>query len=630
MYRHLLKEYWGYDDFRGIQKDIIESIGNNQDTLGLMPTGGGKSITFQIPALAKEGVCIVITPLIALMKDQVQHLREKGILATAIYSGMSHREILTTLDNCIYGDYKLLYVSPERLSTSLFQSKVYYMNVSFITVDEAHCISQWGYDFRPSYLTIAEIRKIKPEAPILALTATATQEVIEDIQDKLGFRKRNVFRMSFERRNLTYVVRETGDKDHELIHILNSVPGTSIVYTRSRKGTRETAKMLNSNGIDATFYHAGLENAVRDQRQKQWQRGEVRVMVATNAFGMGIDKADVRTVIHMECPDSIEAYFQEAGRAGRDGKRSWSVILHNNHDDRKLKRRIADTFPEKDFVKTVYNKLSYYYEIGIGYGAYMTFPFNLEKFSHIYRMFPTLVDSALHILDSAGYIAYETDPDSKSRIKFILERYELDMLNNLTPNEEKVITLLLRLYGGIFIDYVYIELAHIAILAGLNENTVYLILKSLSKNHILHFIPQRKTPYITFVQDRVDPKELYITRDVYDDRKKMMETQVGTVINYIKNDGECRSVQLMRYFGEKDAKPCGCCDVCVGKNGNPKPEKVKNAVSTILNMLSDGKPHPLSELNSIRLPRTEVEKAVRKLIDDEKMIVEGISIRINK
>ena len=404
-YREILKQYWGYDDFRGIQQEIIESIGSGHDTLGLMPTGGGKSITFQVPALAQEGTCIVITPLIALMKDQVDNLRRRGIRAAAIYSGLTREEIVTTLENCIFGDIRILYVSPERLSSDLFQTKLRHMHVSFITVDEAHCISQWGYDFRPSYLEIAKIRKLAPHAPVLALTATATPAVVQDIQEKLASSASlsnetspasfKIFRMSFERTNLAYVVRKATDKREQLLHILNSMKGTAIVYARSRKRTKEFADLLNEAGITATFYHAGLDSIVKDERQRDWQQDKVRVMVATNAFGMGIDKPDV--VIHMDCPDSIEAYFQEAGRAGRDGRKAYAVLLYNDADHRKLEKRIADTFPEKAYIKQVYEHLAYYYQIGVGSGYNHTFEFNIDEFCHTYHHFPIQVPATLNI-----------------------------------------------------------------------------------------------------------------------------------------------------------------------------------------------------------------------------------------
>ena len=406
-YQQLLKEFWGYGDVRGIQREIIESICSKRDTLGLMPTGGGKSITFQVPALSMNGVCLVITPLIALMKDQVDHLRQRGIKAAAIYSGMTHADVITTLENAIFGGVKILYVSPERLSSELFQKKLSHMEVSFITVDEAHCISQWGYDFRPSYLKISDIRHIKPDAPILALTATATPRVVDDIQNRLGFKQKNVFRMSFERANLAYIVMKNSDKLRTTLRLLDEIDGPAIIYVRSRKRTKETAKVLCDSGIKATFYNAGLETAVRDARQKDWQEDRVRVMVATNAFGMGIDKADVRQVIHLDSPDSPEAYFQEAGRAGRDGLPSRAVLLYDGNDRAKLLRRISETFPEKDFIRTVYEHLAYFYQIAMGSGAGCRFEFNIDKFCLYFRHFPIQVNSALHILARAGYIDYD-------------------------------------------------------------------------------------------------------------------------------------------------------------------------------------------------------------------------------
>ena len=459
-YQAILKQYWGYDDFRGIQRDIIESIGSGHDTLGLMPTGGGKSITFQVPALAKEGTCIVITPLIALMKDQVDNLRRRGVRAAAIYSGLTREEIIITLENCIFGDIRILYVSPERLSSELFQMKFRHMKVSFITVDEAHCISQWGYDFRPSYLEIANIRKFLPNVPILALTATATPAVVQDIQDKLSHPNTtltsclspltsfNVFKMSFERKNLAYVVRHAPDKREQLIHILNSIKGSAIIYARSRRRTKEFADLLCEAGIPATFYHAGLDATVKDERQRAWQQDEVRVMVATNAFGMGIDKPDVRLVIHIDCPDSIEAYFQEAGRAGRDGFKAYAVLLFNDGDQRKLQKRIADTFPEKDYIREVYEHLAYFYQVGVGSGYGHTFEFNIDKFCHAFRHFPIQVDSALKILNRAGYIEYTEEQDNQARVMFTFSRNDLYRLENNSPNEDKIITALLRNYGA--------------------------------------------------------------------------------------------------------------------------------------------------------------------------------------
>ena len=480
-YREILRQYWGYDNFRGIQQEIIESIVAGHDTLGLMPTGGGKSITFQVPALAMKGVTIVITPLIALMKDQVDNLLRRGIKAAAIYSGLTREEIIITLENCIFGDVKLLYVSPERLSSELFQNKLRHMHVSLITVDEAHCISQWGYDFRPSYLVISTVRKLLPGVPVLALTATATPLVVQDIQDKLSVSKTtegfSVFRMSFERKNLIYIVRQTPDKREQLIHILNSVPGTAIVYARSRQRTKEFADLLNQSGISATFYHAGLDSSVKDERQQAWQQGQTRVMVATNAFGMGIDKPDVRIVVHIDCPDSIESYFQEAGRAGRDGKRSYAVLLYNGADQHKLEKRITDTFPDKDYIRQVYEHLAYYYQIGIGSGYGHTFEFNIDQFCHTFRHFPIKVDSALKILSRAGYIEYTEEQDNQARLMFTISRGELYKLEKNTPQEERIITALLRNYGGLFTDYHYIDEGFLASQSAMQPQEVYKTLK---------------------------------------------------------------------------------------------------------------------------------------------------------
>ena len=619
--QQILRQYWGYADFRGIQKDIIESIFAGRDTLGLMPTGGGKSITFQVPALALDGVCIVITPLIALMKDQVDHLQKLGIKAASIYSGMTRPEIIKVLENAIFGGVKILYVSPERLSSELFLAKLKHMKVSFITVDEAHCISQWGYDFRPSYLHISDIRKQKPDVAILALTATATPEVIDDIQARLGFKERNVFRMSFERKNLTYVVRLTSDKDQQLIHILNSVKGCAIVYVRSRKRTKEIAQMLKDNHIEATYYHAGLEHYTKDLRQKEWQNDETRVMVATNAFGMGIDKPNVRIVVHIDCPDSIEAYFQEAGRAGRDGKRAYAVLLYNEGDSRKLHKRITDNFPEKEYIRKVYESLAYFYQIGVGSGIGHTFAFDLGKFCHNFGLSMILVDSSLRILERAGYIVYENDPKSSAKLMFLLSRNQLYILENLTTNEDKIITTLLRLYGGLFNDYTYIDEGLIAQKSGLTPEQVYLILKNLSMKRILHFIPQRKMPYISYTKSRDDGERIIISNNVYEDRKLEFEKRIGAIIGYAQNDSVCRSRQLLRYFGETNSNDCGLCDVCLEHNTDQASEdRISLPKQRIQELLKDGKKHHITELNEMNIPDRQLDEALEFLINEEYII----------
>lgn len=628
-YTRILRQYWGHSAFRGIQRDIIESIGSGHDTLGLMPTGGGKSITFQVPALAAEGVCIVITPLIALMKDQVYNLRRRGILAAAIYSGMTRHEILRTLENCILGSTKVLYVSPERIASELFKTKLRHMKVSFITVDEAHCISQWGYDFRPSYLHIADIRQIKPEAPLLALTATATRQVADDIQEKLNFKDGNMFRMSFERKNLAYIVRHATDKRGEMLHILRSVRGSAIVYVRSRKRASEISGWLEENGVEATFYHAGLEHSVKDERQKLWHDDVKRVMVATNAFGMGIDKPDVRVVIHFDCPSSLEAYFQEAGRAGRDGMKSYAVMLYNGSDDTKLQKRIADEFPEKEYIRSVYDHLAGFFQIAVNNGCGHTFMFDIRKFCRTYKLFPVQTDAALKILERAGYIEYNTDPNSDPRIVFLISRDHLYMLNELSPLEDRLITTLLRNYGSLFIDYTYIDEDMIAAQAGLTSQQIYLLLKGLTQKRILHFVPRSKTPFITYTRDRVDGENLIITRDVYEDRKEQFAKRINTVIRYATNDNVCRSRQLLRYFDEPRSTDCGQCDVCLAHKSMPDTERLlRDARDMITALLDDRKRHHLTELLSLRLPSDALDTALEQLIAEETIHVESSYVYI--
>lgn len=623
-YLDILKKYWGYEDFRGIQREIIESIGSGRDTLGLMPTGGGKSITFQVPALAQEGVCLVITPLIALMKDQVSHLRQRGIRAAAIHSDMTHSAILQALDNCVYGGTQILYVSPERLHSELFQAKFRHMKVSFITVDEAHCISQWGYDFRPSYLHIAEIRQLKPEIPVLALTATATKEVVEDIQEQLRFKEKNVFRMSFERKNLAYVVRKASDKPSELRHILNSVNGSAIVYARSRKRTKETAEWLMSQNISATYYHAGLDVDVKDRHQQAWINDEKRVMVATNAFGMGIDKPDVRLVIHIDSPDSLEAYFQEAGRAGRDGKKAYAVLLYDSSDARKLSKRVAQTYPEKEYIRDVYEHLAYFFQVGTGTGRGRTFEFSIDKFCVTYKYFPVLVNSALQILERAGYIHYEADPDNSARILFLLERNDLYFLENTTRETEAVITALLRLYGGLFTDYVYIDEGFVANEAGLTQPQVYMVLKELSKRHIVDFIPRRRIPYITYTRDREDGDRIIIPQSVYEERRAQYIKRIQAMLDYANNDHVCRSRQLLDYFGEECWKDCRQCDVCVTHQGDMLNEnRVRLYRQQIKELLGDRKKHHIAELHTLNIPTECLNEALEELICEKEIHYES-------
>lgn len=648
-YQQTLKQYFGYDDFRGIQREIIESIASGHDTLGLMPTGGGKSITFQVPALCMTGVCVVITPLIALMKDQVAHLRERGILAAAVYSGMKHDDVLRVLDNCILGRTKFLYVSPERLSSELFVAKLRHMNISFITVDEAHCISQWGYDFRPSYLRIAQFRMLRPQVPILALTATATKEVVGDIlrklqrpdektvntkpqslkdflTEKIPFRKRedeeekikeetgfNVFRMSFKRENLTYIVHYTEDKRGTIIRLLKEFPGSAIVYVRSRRRAKEIAECIQVAGIQATFYHAGLEHEIKDQRQRDWQEDKVRVMVATNAFGMGIDKADVRLVMHFDCPDSIEAYFQEAGRAGRDGQPALAFMLYHRGDITQLNKRIGETFPEKDYIRKVYAHLAYYYQVALGDGMGLSREFDIDDFCIKFKHFPVRVHAAMQILQRAGYIEYAAEQDNEARVSFIIGRDELYKLHGNTPEEDQLIEALLRCYTGLFVDDVFINENTLAKACDTTPLHIHETLKLLSRKRIIHFIPRRHTPYIRYTRPREDEHRLLLTADVYDHRLNQYKKRIDSMIAYLKDNHECRSQQLLKYFGEEHSEKCGKCDVCKPVNK----EDVENAKKAIINLLSDGEKHHVIETNELHLREEAKKEALYYLIDEE-------------
>ena len=603
-YQEILKQYWGYDSFRDLQEEIITSIGEGKDTLGLMPTGGGKSITFQVPALAQSGLCIVITPLIALMKDQVQNLRKRGIKALAIYSGMTRQEIVTALENCIFGDYKFLYISPERLDTEIFRIKLRSMKVSMITVDESHCISQWGYDFRPAYLKIAEIRELLPGVPVLALTATATPEVVKDIQSRLNFREENVFRMSFERKNLAYIVRKTDNKTGELLHILKRIDGSAIIYVRNRRRTKEITELLMQEGITADFYHAGLDNAVKDLRQKRWQNGEIRVMVATNAFGMGIDKPDVRIVLHIDLPDSPEAYFQEAGRAGRDGLKAYAVILYAKSDKMTLHKRVADTFPEKEYILQVYEHLQYYYQMAMGDGFQCIREFNLEEFCRKFKYFPVPVDSALKILTQAGYLEYTDEQDNASRILFTIRRDELYKLREMGTEAETLIQTILRSYTGVFTDYAYISEDTLAIRTGLTRQQIYNILVTLTKRRIVDYIPHKKTPYIIYTRERLELRYLHIPASVYEERKARYEARIKAMEEYVTSESVCRSRMLLRYFGEMRKQ--------------------------ILELLTRKSLPPAGIANAIEAEREDISRVIQYLLEEGELKMQDGMLHISK
>lgn len=628
----LLKLYWGYDNFRGVQEEIINSIGEGKDTLGLMPTGGGKSITFQVPALAKEGLCIVITPLIALMKDQVQNLKKRGIKALAIYSGMSRQEIIITLENCIFGNFKFLYISPERLDTEIFRMKLQKMNVCMITVDESHCISQWGYDFRPAYLKIAEIRELLPNVPVLALTATATPAVVKDIQARLHFREENVFRMSFERKNLAYIVRNTENKTGELLHILRRMSGSAIIYVRNRRRTKEITELLHNEDITADFYHAGLDNATKDIRQQRWQTGESRVMVATNAFGMGIDKPDVRIVIHLDLPDSIEAYFQEAGRAGRDGQKAYAVILYAKSDKTTLHKRITDTFPEKDYIKEVYEHLQYYYQMAMGDGQDCIREFNIEDFCRKFKYFPVPVDSALKILTQAGYLEYTDEQDNASRLLFTIRRDELYKLREMGENMDKLIQSVLRTYTGVFTDYTFINEDSLAVRTGLTRKQVYDSLIQLAKLRIVSYIPQKKTPYIIYTRGRVEMRHLQIPRSVYEERKERYEKRISAILDYVTNDTVCRSRMLLRYFGEKNEHNCGQCDTCIGLRNKEVSEQLspEELTKKILHVLSQEKMSPPILAEHLSIEKETLINLLHELLEKGQVIAVNGMLQIKK
>ncbi|MDR2968907.1 MAG: RecQ family ATP-dependent DNA helicase [Tannerellaceae bacterium] len=619
IYHQILHTYWGYSAFRPLQEEIIHSVCAGKDTLGLMPTGGGKSITFQVPAMAMEGTCLVVTPLIALMKDQVDNLRRLGIKATAVYSGMSRQEIITQLENCIFGNYKFLYVSPERLSSEIFLAKLEAMQINLLVVDESHCISQWGYDFRPSYLKIAEVRERLPaDLPVLALTATAIPNVIDEIQEKLNFRQKNVLKKSFLRPNLSYSVRRTDNKIDRLIYILQRVSGSAIVYVRNRKRTREIALALQNAGFSADFYHAGLNREEKTIRQNRWKNDECRIIVSTNAFGMGIDKPDVRIVVHIDMPGSLEEYFQEAGRAGRDEQKAYAIALSSGIDSAKLKKRLADEFPDKDFVYRVYDALGNYHQIAVGYGLDTVHDFSLAEFCEVFHFSRLQAHHALKILELSGYIEYTEEIENASRLLFVATRDELYKYVHRDKLTDEVIQVILRTYTGVFADYVYIDEKLIATRLQITSQQVYDILSGLSKYRIVNYIPQKKIPLIIYTQTREEIKHVRILRSAYEERRVRFENRISKVLEYMNEDNYCRSRMLLNYFGEKETSNCGICNVCLAKKDQELTNYEYNSIRDLLTKaLADG-PKPVKEIiHMLPFTQEKVFTVIRFLADED-------------
>ncbi len=623
IYRQTLQKYWGYNTFRSLQEDIILSVGAGRDTLGLMPTGGGKSITFQVPAMAHDGICLVVTPLIALMKDQVENLKKKGIKAHAIHSGLTFEEIQTAFDNCIYGDYKFLYLSPERLSTELFLTKLPHLKVNLLAIDEAHCISQWGYDFRPSYLKIAKVRELLPNVPVLALTATATPQVVDDIQKQLNFKAPNVFQKSFERANLAYVVRHAENKEEQLLKILESVKGSAVVYVRNRKKTREYAELLLRNGIKADFFHAGLPQKVKDERQERWKRNITRVMVCTNAFGMGIDKPDVRIVVHMDSPDSLEAYFQEAGRAGRDGEKAYAVLLWSPADKMQLNRSATVTFPEPEVIKRIYDALGNFFQVAVGSGEGANFDFNMGRFCAAFGFNALTVFNSLKIFQRAGYMAFSEEMNIPSKVKVLFDNFELYKFQVANASLDPVIKLLLRSYTGLFTEYAAIDEELMAKRLNTSRDEIYQALLKLSRFKVIHYIPQRDTPVITYLQRREEIRYIVLPPEVYQNRKDQYRERVDAVIDYATSNHICRSKLLLSYFGQKSSEHCGVCDVCIQRRKTELADKEFDAIMHKLKNRLLKQPLPADQL--VMMPDVDSDKVWKVLawLEDVEMVGEN-------
>lgn len=624
----ILYQYWGYNSFRPLQEEIIMSVLSGRDTLGLMATGGGKSLTFQVPAMAMEGVCIVITPLIALMKDQVDNLRRRHIKAAMIAQGMTRRERNVVFENCINGAYKFLYVSPERLSTDMFINRLREMQVSLIVVDEAHCISQWGYDFRPSYLRIASLREQLPDVPVLALTASATPVVADDICNRLQMRNPNRLRLTFARPNMSYVVREGENKIQQLIHIAERVPGSAIVYVRSRKRTQEISQELQQAGFTATFYHAGLSAEDKNERQRRWSEGEIRIMVATNAFGMGIDKPDVRLVVHIDIPNSPEEYYQEAGRAGRDGNRSYAVLLYGKSDKATLRRRVTESFPDKDFIRQTYERACNFIGIAVGEGAEQMREFSLNKFCQTFNTQTTQTLSALEILTQTGALEFIEESDSLSRVMMEMRRDALYDLPDMDETTDRVLQCLLRSYTGLFADYVMIHEELLQYRLALDAQTVYESLLRLSRMGVLHYIPRRRTPYIYLPVRRVEGKYIDIPRSVYEDRKARMSERVEYMIDYA-TAGSCRASMLLRYFGEEPEDDCDTCDNCRAQRATHSGNRDEAIQEAIKRLFATHNTIAITQITHlVHYPKEEVTAILRRMIDEGIVTCDGVSVKL--
>lgn len=635
MKHSILRKYWGYDTFRPMQEEIIDSVLAGHDTLGLLPTGGGKSLTFQVPAMILPGVTIVVTPLISLMKDQVDNLADRGIRAVLFHSGLTAREKDLGMTRCRLGKAKIAYVSPERLRNERFLAELRTLTVSLLVVDEAHCISQWGYDFRPSYLRISDLRRIVgEEVPVLALTASATPEVTADIMKHLGFREPRVFSKSFTRENLSYIVRYADVKEPMLLRILSATSGCSIVYVRSRRRTRELAALLNDAGIASEAYHAGLAPEEKEERQDRWKRDEVRVMVATNAFGMGIDKPDVRLVVHYDLPSSLEEYYQEAGRGGRDGKESLAVVIAGKRDKALLTRRVNESFPPKDFIARVYELAGNFLDVAVGEGYGMVYEFNFTLFCSTFDLPPVPTQSALHLLTRSGYVEYIEETTSRSRLMVIMRREELYDLN-LDPDTEEVLQTLLRAYTGLFADYVYISELMIAERLRLSSEQVYRSLLTLSRLHAVHYVPRATTPYLVYTTSREEPRHLIIPIEVYERQRARMEARTEAMKEFVFNTTSCRAGTLLRYFGETPSKPCGKCDVCRAGSRAVRLREEASAASTQLEdsiLYQASRPAGASVTDIIanltpHYTSDEVIAAVRSLIDRSRLNLEGTRVK---